>query len=196
MLLPTQKGFRLTPRSIEYARECINFATKMFWRQKIFSARPLWTMKCVIESDARREPQLCEGYVQTNVMHSLISQLEYRYHFQVLEQANVLFWFSLGMTVIGLLLIIYIVIWGGCSSHYQVLLNVFPGAMIELLAGLIFRQASEAQRRATIFLDKLRADRRYKDIVDLVESVDDRGMQDNIRACLVLQIIDQRSEHL
>jgi hypothetical protein len=153
-------------------------------------------MKSVMESDARREPQLCEGCVEANVTHSLISQLEYRYHFQVLEQANVLFWFSLGMTVIGLLLIIYIIIRGGCSSRYQVLFNVFPGAMIELLAGLIFRQASEAQRRATIFLDKLRADRRYKDIADLVESVDDRGMQDNIRTCLVLQIIDQRSEHL
>jgi hypothetical protein len=150
-------------------------------------------MKDGIESEARRGPQLCAGCVQSNVTHSLISQLEHRYHLQALEQANILFWFSLVMTAIGLLLIMYIVIWGGFSNHYQALFKVFPGAMIELLAGLMFKQASQAQRRATIFFDRLRADRRYKDIADLIESVNDKGMQDNIRTCLVLQMITPRS---
>jgi hypothetical protein len=151
-------------------------------------------MKGGMENAAQRESQLCEGYVQANATHSLISELEYRYHFQVLEQASVLFWFSIGMTAVGLLLMIYIVIWGGCSNHIQNLFKVLPAGMIELLAVLIFKQTSEAQRRATIFFDRLRADKRYKDIADLVESIDDRGMQDNIRTCLVFQMIVPHSD--
>lgn len=152
-------------------------------------------MKDENESSTWSAPKACDRCTQTNSTYRLVDQLEYRYHSQALEQANVLFWFSLAATVVGLILIIYTVIRGSNGDHSQLLFKALPGAMIEVLAGLIFKQAAAARNRATSFFDRLRADKRYKDVADLVESVGDRNVQDSVRAWVVLHKISDHTRY-
>jgi hypothetical protein len=125
---------------------------------------------------------------KTNVPASSVNDLLLSYHCQAINQANILFWFSLIAAAIGFSLLSYAIIMSPNLNELQLLLRSLPGTMIEIGAGLFFRQARQVRRRATALLDRLRVDRQLADAIALADTISDRRIQNVIKAYLATKM--------
>jgi len=108
---------------------------------------------------------------------------------------------SLVVAAIGFALIIYISILtvrNGSQWQYYILNNI-PGIIIEAISVLFFKQSEETRRQATVFLDKLREDRkntqeRERDdrqniqIIGIIDSIEDKKMRNQAKAKFALHL--------
>lgn len=123
---------------------------------------------------------------KTEVSDSWVDEQTRLYHRQALAQANVLFWLSVTIATLGFILLSYLMMHTPVGEA-NVLIRAFPWAMMELTAGLFFRQAREVRERAAAFCDQIHADKCWIDALNLTESIDDPIIQVKVKAELALR---------
>jgi hypothetical protein len=118
---------------------------------------------------------------------SPVENLVQSYHKQALDQSKVQFWVSVAGAMIGFLWIIYSAI-GIDPAHIGTILRILPGVVMDTVAFLFFRQASETRQRATELYDRLRSDSERSQAVELVESIEDERVRSVIKAQISLHM--------
>jgi len=119
--------------------------------------------------------------------HSAIEGLINNYHEQALGQARAQFWFSVVAATVGFAWILY----GGAGispENLATVSKILPGVVMDSVAFLFFRQASETRQRATELYDRLRRDKQAAEAVVLVASIDDLKVRSAVKAQIALQL--------
>jgi hypothetical protein len=109
------------------------------------------------------------------------------YHEQALNQSSTQFWFSVTAATIGFGWILYT----GLDIRTDDLATVFrtvPGVIMDAVAFLFFKQASETRQRATDLYDRLRRDKQSTDSIMLVESIEDVRVRSAVKAQMALHM--------
>ena len=109
------------------------------------------------------------------------------YHEQALSQAKAQFWFSVAAATVGFAWIIY----SGSkieADKLATVLGILPGVVMDTVAFLFFRQASETRQRATELYDRLRKDRQANEAVALVAAIEDAKVKSAVQAQLALHM--------
>jgi hypothetical protein len=124
--------------------------------------------------------------INSNEFHA-VENLINSYHEQALEQAKIQFWFSISAAAVGFALIIY---YGAQieSDNYLTIFKILPGVIMDSVAFLFFRQASETRERATALYDRLRTDTRNAESIALVASIEDYKVRSAVRAQIALHL--------
>ena len=117
----------------------------------------------------------------------MVEDLIRGYHKQALEQARIQFWFSVVAATVGFVWIIYSATKVDVAQ-LSTILNILPGATIDAVALLFFRQASETRQRATALYDRLRSDNERSQAIRLVESIDDVQVRSAVKAQIALHM--------
>lgn len=114
-------------------------------------------------------------------------QLIHSYHGQALGQAQVQFWFSVIAALVGFGWILY----AGSSIQPENLATIsktFPGIVMDAVAFLFFRQATETRQRATELYDRLRKDKQMAESSAIVTSIEDTRLRSAVKAQLALHM--------
>jgi hypothetical protein len=139
--------------------------------------------KLVLGSKVRGlDPSQDEGW-------RLVEDLITSYHRQALQEARIQFWFSIAAASIGFGLIASAATIAAKSTVNEALLRALPGTVIEAVAALFFRQASEIRERATALYDRLRSDRKYSQAIMIVNSIEQPDLRSMVKARLALHIV-------
>ena len=118
---------------------------------------------------------------------SAVETLITSYHEQALGQAKAQFWFSVVAATVGFGWIILAAAFGD-TSQAATLLKTLPGVVMDAVAFLFFRQASETRQRATELYDRLRKDKQTTESIALVASIDDQRVRSAVKAQLALHM--------
>lgn len=140
------------------------------------------TAKLGAEVTAKTPCRPKQGPEQTTVEH-LVSA----YHEQALSQARAQFWFSVIAAAIGFASILY----AGMETQAEGIVSgtkILPGAVVDAVAYLFFRQASQTRQRATELYDRLRRDRQLSESVALVSSIEDLRLRSVMKAQVALHM--------
>lgn len=116
---------------------------------------------------------------------SAVENLIASYHEQALSQALIQFWFSVLAATVGFGWLLY----AGSNIDAQQILTVFkilPGIVMDVVAFLFFKQASETRQRATDLYDRLRSDKQGSEAMNLVNSIDDIKIRSAVQAQIAL----------
>lgn len=140
--------------------------------------------QALVTEISSRIPNIGVGESQTSeAVETLISN----YHEQALGQAKAQFWFSVAAATIGFIWIL----WSGTSIDPTNLVSVsktLPGIVMNAVAFLFFRQASETRLRATELYDRLRRDKLVSKSAALVGSIEDIRLRGAVKAQLALHM--------
>jgi len=120
---------------------------------------------------------------EAHAVESLISG----YHEQALSQAQAQFWFSVIAATIGFGWILY----AGMDIKPENLasaLKTLPGVVMDAVAFLFFRQATETRQRATELYDRLRKDKQTTEAIVLVASIEDLKIRSSVQAQIALHM--------
>lgn len=118
------------------------------------------------------------------------------YHTQALAQATSQYWFSVIAASFGFAIIMYATVGALRSKEPQIaLLKAIPGLAIEGVAVLFLTQADGTRKRATELYDRLRSDEKQLNAIALIESIQDGGLRDVVKAQLALQIVGIPSQN-
>jgi uncharacterized membrane protein YhaH (DUF805 family) len=109
------------------------------------------------------------------------------YHEQALGQAQAQFWFSIVAATVGFAWILFA---GSTISgeHFASVSKILPGVVMDAVAFLFFRQASETRRRATELYDRLRRDKQMSESGSLVLSIEDERLRSAVKAQIALHM--------
>lgn len=110
------------------------------------------------------------------------------YHNQALNQSSVQFWFSIIASVVGFILIIYMMLTAKTATQLDYVVRAIPGIMIECVAGLFFKQATETRKRATDFFDKLRSDKQIAKGIIIANSIEDNTLKSVTKSQIALMM--------
>jgi hypothetical protein len=128
-------------------------------------------------------PKSVAGEIESPAVESLISG----YHEQALSQANAQFWFSVAAATVGFAWILY----AGMEIKAENLVTAFktlPGIVMDAVAFLFFKQASETRQRATELYDRLRRDKQSAESVALVAAIEDVRVRSAVQAQIALHM--------
>ena len=117
----------------------------------------------------------------------LVEDLVNSYHHQALSQARVQFWFSVVAATVGFG---YILFAAGQvdSASLAGYIKILPGAIIDVVAALFFRQAEKTRERATELYDRLRQDRQSLRAEAIVSSIEDMTIRSAVKAQIALHM--------
>jgi gas vesicle protein len=130
---------------------------------------------------------------------STLSRLVDSYHDQALGQAMVQFRVSVTAAVIGFALIIYggfMQITSSSSTTTEVILGILPGVVIDAVAYLFFQQAERTRTRATELYDRLRADQRDRQALEIADGIADSKLRSFVYAQMSLHIVGLKISEL
>ncbi len=113
-----------------------------------------------------------------------------QYHSASLSQSKTSFWFSLIFAAIGFLVIIMPVVRN--TGDVQVV-NLVSGAVIEAVAGLFFVQSNRARKLMVEFFDRLRADRKLENALEMANRTDDEVLRAKLKALIALEFAGIRA---
>jgi len=139
--------------------------------------------KRVLEEIVARLPPAQVETAATPAVEELVNN----YHEQALDQAKAQFWFSIIAATVGFGWILY----SGASIQSDKLVTVsktFPGIVMDAVAFLFFRQASETRQRATELYDRLRKDKQMAESSAIVASIEDIRLRSAVKAQLALHM--------
>jgi hypothetical protein len=127
--------------------------------------------------------QTTTGGIAQTAVEKLIND----YHEQALSQSRFQFWFSTVAATVGFGLIIY---FGFTirAENLRTVFNILPGAVIDVVSLLFFRQAAETRKRATDLYDRLRADKQISECINLVGSIEDIKIKSATKAQIALHM--------
>lgn len=123
-----------------------------------------------------------------NSKDKAIEELISSHHEQALSQASTQFWSSLVASIIGFLFIILMIVFANNSHWYEYVLKVLPGAIIETVSYLFFKQSSETRNRASDFLNRLRNDEQISKSIVIADSINNEELKSLIKAKIALHI--------
>lgn len=109
------------------------------------------------------------------------------YHEQALSQAQTQFWFSVVAATVGFGWILY----AGLeirADNYLAVLKTLPGIVMDVVAFLFFKQASETRQRATELYDRLRKDKQMTEAIGLVGTIQDPIVKSTVQAQIALKM--------
>jgi len=109
------------------------------------------------------------------------------YHEQALDQARSQFWISIIAATIGFGWIL----WAGISiepANIATNSKILPGVVMDAIAYLFFKQASETRQRATELYDRLRRDKQMAVSESIVGSIEDVRLRSAVKAQLALHM--------
>lgn len=118
---------------------------------------------------------------------SAVENLINNYHEQALGQAKAQFWFSVVAATIGFAWILY----SGANisaDNFASVSKILPGVVMDAVAFLFFKQASETRQRATELYDRLRRDKQMAESVPLVSSIEDIKVRSAVKAQIALHM--------
>ena len=127
--------------------------------------------------------------------HSTVECLISAYHEQALSQARVQFWFSVVAATIGFAGIVYAGL-GIAPGSMASIAKLVPGAIVDAVAYLFFRQAAETRRRATELYDRLRADRQLSESAILASSIEDPHLRNVVRVQIAVHMAGLRPDSI
>lgn len=107
------------------------------------------------------------------------------YHTQGLAQSNISFWFSLGSSVVGFIVIISFAIFGKENAD----IGLFAGTIIEIVAALFFYMYKNSNKTMIEFFEKLRKDANTTSALDIAKTIDDVKIRDQAKVKLALHLI-------
>jgi hypothetical protein len=113
-----------------------------------------------------------------------------QYHAAGLSQSKISFWFSLVFAAIGFVVIIMPIVRN--AEDIQVV-NLVSGAVIEAVAGLFFVQSNRARQLMVDFFDKLRADRKLENALEMANKTDDVVLRGRLKALIALEFAGVRA---
>lgn len=116
-----------------------------------------------------------------------VENLVSSYHEQALSQANVQFWFSVAAATAGFVWILYAAM-DIKPDNLITISKTLPGVVMDAVAFLFFKQASETRQRATELYDRLRRDRQSANSVALVEAIPDAKVRSAVQAQIALHM--------
>ncbi|HEY6873144.1 MAG TPA: hypothetical protein VI298_10505 [Geobacteraceae bacterium] len=127
------------------------------------------------------------GQASVAVADSAVENLINNYHEQALSQAKAQFWFSVVAASIGFAWILFA---GGDikPDNFVTVSKTLPGVVMDAVAFLFFKQASETRQRATELYDRLRKDKLVSESVSLVSSIEDIRVRSAVKAQIALQM--------
>jgi hypothetical protein len=116
-----------------------------------------------------------------------IEKLINNYHEQALGQSKTQFWFSVGAATIGF---IWILVYGASiqPENWVTASKILPGIVMDSVAFLFFRQASDTRQRATELYDRLRKDKQSTESISLVSSIEDIKVRSAVKAQIALHM--------
>lgn len=126
---------------------------------------------------------ISEERQQGPAIESLISG----YHEQALNQSSTQFWFSVTAATIGFAWILYTGL-DIRTDDLATALKTVPGVIMDAVAFLFFKQASETRQRATDLFDRLRRDKQSTDSMILVNSIEDVRVRSAVKAQMALHM--------
>ncbi|GHT70764.1 hypothetical protein FACS1894110_22790 [Spirochaetia bacterium] len=97
---------------------------------------------------------------------------------QGLSQSKIIFFFSIIAASIGFAFIIFYIIISAKDKNVLQLVNIIPGIVIDSIAYLFIRHATEIRNRASDLLDKLRLDNQRQKALELVEKISNDRLKD------------------
>jgi hypothetical protein len=118
---------------------------------------------------------------------SAVENLINNYHEQALSQAKAQFWFSVVAATVGFAWIL-IAGTGITAENLASVTKTLPGVVMDAVAFLFFRQASETRQRATELYDRLRRDKQMSEAVELVSSIEDLRVRSAVKAQIALHM--------
>lgn len=118
---------------------------------------------------------------------SAVENLISSYHEQALSQAKVQFWFSVVAATVGFVWILYAGMEIKAESATS-LMKTLPGVVMDAVAFLFFRQASETRQRATELYDRLRKDKQMTEAASLVAEIADEKVRSVVQAQIALHM--------
>lgn len=86
------------------------------------------------------------------------------------------------------LFIILMIVFANNSHWYEYVLKVLPGAIIETVSYLFFKQSSETRNRASDFLNRLRNDEQISKSIVIADSINNEELKSLIKAKIALHI--------
>ncbi len=116
-----------------------------------------------------------------------VENLVSSYHQQALSQANAQFWFSVAAATVGFGWILYAGT-GIEAANPVTAVKTLPGVVMDAVAFLFFKQASETRQRATELYDRLRRDRQSDGSVALVATIVDVKIRSAVQAQMALHM--------
>jgi hypothetical protein len=150
---------------------------------KLPSNVPLQEISDVVDRLRKEVPVSFPDQTKSPAVESLISG----YHGQALAQANAQFWFSVGAATVGFGWILY----AGVDikpDNFITVLKTLPGVIMNAVAFLFFKQASETRQRATDLYDRLRRDKQTTESVALVAAIRDDRVRSAVQAQIALHM--------
>lgn len=123
-----------------------------------------------------------------NSKDKAIEELIRSHHEQALSQASIQFWSSLVASIVGFLFIIFMIVFANNAHWYEYVLKVLPGAIIEAVSYLFFKQSSETRNRASDFLNRLRNDEQISKSIVIADSINNEELKSLIKAKIALHI--------
>jgi hypothetical protein len=81
------------------------------------------------------------------------------------------------------------------SYWYEYILKILPGAIIETVSILFFKQSSETRERASDFLNRLRSDDQVSKSIIIADSINDEVLKSSIKAKIALHICGINEKH-
>jgi len=133
-------------------------------------------------SNAYWTPLFSSGSRYTTVDHLIGS-----YHEQALSQARIQFWGSVAAAAAGFGLIL----WAGLdirAADAASVIKILPGAVIDGVAYLFFRQAAATRARATELYDRLRQDKQGNESVVLASTIENVELRCAVQAQIALHM--------
>lgn len=137
----------------------------------------------LLEEITKRLPEPPQSEGANTAIEGLINN----YHEQALDQAKTQFWFSIVAATVGFAWILY----SGASidpGKLGTVTKTLPGVVMDAVAFLFFRQASETRQRATELYDRLRRDKQMTESAALVSSIEDMRLRSAVKAQLALHM--------
>lgn len=121
------------------------------------------------------------------------------YYNQVLQQSNLSFNFSLFFAAAGFVFILYQFVVASPESVgtenlvdmsnqslYENVPSVIAFSIIEAVSALFFVQTNSARKTMIEFADKLRLDKKLTESLNMIETIEDKRIQSQVKALLVM----------
>jgi TRADD-N domain-containing protein len=114
------------------------------------------------------------------------------YHAQGLTQSRTSFRVSLFFASLGFVVIAVAVVFAIAdeTTNAGTTVSLIAGAIVEAVAGLFFVQSNRAAELMTTFFDRLRADRKLRDALELAKSIDDSRLRSRLQTQLALSMAE------
>jgi len=107
------------------------------------------------------------------------------YHKQALLRARIDIWLSRALAIGGFLMLVVsaLTLPTGVSVS-----GIIVSLLIEVLAGILRREAKHSIKQMSMFFDRLRADKRLSEAVRQCELIEGKRLRDSVRATLALRL--------